>query len=434
MMGGRREDLSLEQSTLRQLMRRVVPLLGIACLVQGLDQLNISFAGLQMRSALHFSAAVFGFGSGIFFVTYTTFGVPSNLLLVRFGARRWIAFLLCAFGPITAAMALTQGPLSFYMLRLMLGAAEGGFMPGVILAASLWFPELYRGRVLAWMFACNPIAATIGAPLSGWILQMNGIAGLQGWQWLFILEGLPALALGWVFLKMLPEHPGQSPWLNAAQRDWLMTTLAAERKPAARRARALGFLTDPKVLTLSGIFVCGCCLPFAVIFFLPQIINDFGFSQFASAGLAALPMACGVIAMLLWTRHSDQHGERVFHALAAQLFSLTGAIVVVIFASVSARMLGLCMVMAGVYAFLPLFWALPGSLLDEESAPGGIALINGLGGLAGFGAPVLMGILRDHTGNYSTGLIGASLLSTSAALMLLTFRRHTSPIMQSQSG
>lgn len=413
-----------QDNTVRRLLWHLVPLLGGASLLQGLDQLNISFAGLPMRSALGFSASVFGLGSGMFFVTYTLFGIPSNLLLLRFGVRRWIAFLLCAFGPITAATALTRGPASFYLFRLLLGVAEGGFTPAVIYAARVWFPETHCARVLAWLLACIPIAGSLGAPISAWILTMSGVAGLQGWQWLFIVEGLPALFLAWLVFILLPDNPAQARWLTPPERKWLSSTLRPERavthKSSARGS--LAFLTDPKVLCLAAIYFCCALLPFAVLFFLPQIIHGFGLSQLASEALSALPTACGAIGMILWTRHSDRSGERVLHVVGALLVSLLGAILVVSIADTTLRMVGLCLVLGGVYAFLPLFWTFPSALLSEASAAGGIALINAVGGLAGLAGPTAMGLLRDRTGSYALGLILAALLSTGAAFLLVLFR------------
>jgi MFS family permease len=423
--------VEFENTTIRKLLWRLVPLLGIACFLQGLDQVNISFAGLQMREDLGFSATVFGLGSGLFFITYTLFGIPSNLLLVKYGSRRWLALLLCLFGPITAATALVRGPHSFYLLRLLLGAAEAGFVPGVIYAVGQWFPEAYRGRVLAWLLACIPIAASLGGPLSGWLLDMNGIWGLKGWQWLFIIEGLPVVLLAWIFLRLVPEHSTQAPWLSEPERDWLARTLKDEHAVTERRAAGRGgdpggsplaFLADRTVLGLAAVFICGCFLPFAVIFFIPQIINEFGVSKFDAAVLSSLPAACGVVSMILWTQHSDHHQERVFHAIAAQTISVLGAVVVITTASVALRMVGLCLVMTGVYAFLPVYWTFPNALLPARTAAGGIAFINGLGGVAGFLAPYLMGALRDQTGTYNLGVIGSATLSGSAALMLLFFR------------
>jgi MFS transporter, ACS family, tartrate transporter len=439
-------DAAVETSTMGKLLRRVVPLLGIACMLQGLDQLNISFAGLQMRADLGFSATVFGLGSGLFFITYTIFGIPSNLLLLKFGPRRWLAGLLCAFGPITAATALVTGPHSYYALRLLLGIAEAGFVPGVIYAVGQWFPEAYRGRMLAWMLACNPIAASLGAPLSGWLLELDGVAGLRGWQWLFIVEGLPVVLLAWTFVKYLPEHPLQASWLSRPERDWLARELTPLRaagraqaaEPPAHSGTPLAFLADPTVLGLAAVFVCGCFLPFAVIFFIPQIINEFGVSKFTAAILSSLPAACGVVSMLAWTQHSDHRRERVLHAIAAQSVSVLGAALVIMGGSVTARMAGLCLVMTGVYAFLPLYWTFPTALLRAASAAGGIALINGLGGVAGFLAPYMMGVLRDQTGSYNLGVTVSAGLSGSAALMLLFFRsrmaRHAQESLTPEPG
>lgn len=416
---------NLERTTVRKLMGHVVPLLAIGAVLQAFSQLNVAFAGLQMTKELGFSSAQFGFGSGIFFLSYLILGVPANLLLLKFGARRWIAFAMFCWGIFSAALALTETPMQFYVLRFLVGAAEAGFIPGMIYIAGKWFPEEYRGRVMSLLLMCNPIAAALAGPVSGLLLKMNGVAGLAGWQWIFIVEGLPASFLAFWVLKSLPSRAEDSTWLAPQERAWLVQHLHQERAGSHDPERfTASALIDSRVLALSVIFLGASSLPFGLIFFIPKIIESFGASAFQSSMLSALPFAAGAALMIWWGQRSDRRGERLYHALAGVAVALAGCVVYLVSSAPVAALLGLCMTFGGMYAFLPVFWTIPPRLLTGAVAATGIGVINGMGGVAGIVAPTVMGVFKDVTGTYETGLVGIMCAATLSSVVLLVYGRR----------
>ncbi|MFN8644315.1 MAG: MFS transporter [Candidatus Binatia bacterium] len=418
--------MTIESTTMRKLGAHVVPMLAVGAVLQAFSQLNVAFAGLEMTRALGFSNAQFGFGSGIFFLSYLVLGIPANALLLRVGARLWIALAMLAWGLLSAALAFISTPGQFYVLRLLVGAAEAGFIPGILYIAGAWFPEAWRGRVLSLLMVCNPIAAMIGGPASGALLRMGGFMGLAGWQWVFLAGGLAAVLLAPVALQLLPHSPERAAWLSGEEKAWLAARLASEHAVApAPGGFTLRALVDTRVVALALVFLGVSALPFGLIFFLPKIIEAFGVSAAAASMLSATPFATGAVLMLLWGRSSDRRGERLYHALAGLLLALAGCVLYLVASGPVPALAGLCLTFGGTFAFLPIFWTLPSRLLNGPVAATGIAVINGMGGVSGIVAPTLMGVLRDATGHYEPGLACVMLTAIASGLLLWVYgRRH----------
>jgi D-galactonate transporter len=368
---------------------------------------NVGFAALTMNKDLGLSATVFGLGAGVFFFTYFIFEVPSNLFLERFGARKWIARIMLTWGLLSGAMAFIGGETSFYVVRMLLGAAEAGFFPGIIFYLTLWFPAAYRARIVGYFMAAIPLSSVIGSPVSGYILGLDGIAGLKGWQWLFILEAAPALILSVVVFFYLTDRPADAKWLDPDQRNWLADRLALEER---QREEAQSFtvtqaLLNPKVLALALVYFAAVTANYGVSFFLPQIIKGFGFSNATTGWLTAIPYAIGVVAMVYWGRHSDRTRERRVHCAGALVVAAIGIAGCALFDDPTLKVVSISIGAAGIFGCLPVFWTLPTAFLCGAAAAGGIAIVNAIGNLAGFAGPYVMGGLKDATGTYTAGLL-----------------------------
>jgi sugar phosphate permease len=398
---------------LRRLRWRLLPLLMVCYLVAWLNRINISFAALQMNADLGLSAAQYGLGAGLFFITYALLEVPSNLLLHRFGARRWIARIMASWGVCAVAMAFVSGPASFYCVRLLLGAAEAGFYPGILYFLLLWFPAAQRGSVLGIFLAAIPITGILGAPVSGALLALDGALGMRGWQWLFIVEGLPALLLAPVVLRYLQDGPAQALWLSAAQRDWLAARLAHEGQQAARsRTYSVSqALMNPRVLLLASMWFSNACLMNGITFFLPQIVKGFGLSNLQTGFVVAVPNLLALFGMIWWGRRSDARGERRGHAALANLAGGIALLAAMMFRDPLLRTAAISVAFACTLAFVAPFWVIPGTFLSGAPAAGGIAAISAIGVLGGFVTPWVIGSIRDHTGDFRGGLIGVACLA-----------------------
>jgi MFS family permease len=368
-----------------------------------------------MNQALGFSEAAFGLGAGLFFIAYFLFEVPSNLFLERVGARVWIARIMVSWGIVSAAFAFIpsiagatglSNDTVFYTLRLLLGACEAGFFPGIIFYLTLWFPALYRARVISFFMLAIPISSIIGAPISGLLLNLTGF-GLDGWQWLFILEALPSVLVGVGVLFYLTDFPHQARWLQHDEIAWLEGVQAAEKrnKETVEHLSLFQALTDIRILLCALVYFCLNAASYGVAFFLPTIIKGFGVSDTQTGLLAALPFVFGGIGMVLLGRHSDKTMERKAHVAAALLMSAVGIGLSGLVSSPVIVMALLCFAQIGVSAVPPMFWPLPASFLTGASAAAGIAAINSLGNLSGFAGPFAMGYLKDMTGNFTTGLL-----------------------------
>ena len=406
----------LEVRTIAKVSKRLVPFLIICYFVAYLDRVNVGFAALTMNQDLGLSQTAFGFGAGIFFIAYFIFEVPSNLLLERFGARKWIARIMLSWGILSGAMAFIPNIAratglgnehSFYLLRVLLGAAEAGFFPGIIFYLTLWFPSEYRARIVGYFMAAIPLSTVIGAPISGLLLYLHGGLGLAGWQWLFVIEAVPAIILAGVVFFYLTDRPADAAWLAADERNWL-----AERLEIERRHRETMYnytvtqaLVNPRVIGLSLVYFGAVATNYGLSFFLPQIVKAFGMNTFLTTLVSAAPYVIGLIGMVWWGRRSDRMAERRFHAALPLFLAAAGIAVSTALDDPTLKMLSLCVAGFGIFACLPVFWTLPTAFLSGAAAAAGIAVINSIGNLAGFAGPFAMGWIKDHTGSYAGGLL-----------------------------
>jgi MFS family permease len=415
----------LSATTMRRVTTRLVPFLLACYFISFLDRINVAFAALQMNRDLGLNPAVYGFGAGLFFLTYCVFEVPSNLLLYRFGATRWIARIMLTWGICAAGMAFVTGPNSFYAMRLLLGAAEAGFFPGVLFFLTLWFPNAYRGRVLGWFMAGVAISGAIGGPLSGLLLGLDGVAGLAGWQWLFIVEGVPAIILAPLALIWLKDGPAKAGWLPVNQRDWLTETLTTERRARdnVQTHSILQALTDPRVLGLAAMYFTDVCMLNSILFFQPMIIKSFGMTNLQTGLVSAIPSIAAFFAVIWWGRRSDARQERFFHAAFANFVGGAALLASVLLADPTLRVVCLTIAMCGTLAFTPPFWSITQSFMSGAAAAGGIAAISSLGVLGGFVAPSIIGYFAKETGDFRWGIGFFGCLAIVAAAVLYAVGR-----------
>ncbi len=410
----------LETSTIRAISWRLIPFLVLAYFLSYLDRVNLGFAALTMNKELNFSPTVFSWGAGIFFIGYFLFEVPSNLALEKFGASRWIARIMVTWGIISALMALVSGVWSFYGVRFLLGVAEAGFFPGIILYLTYWYPAKYRARFLAAFAIAVPVSTVIGAPISGLLLGLDGAMGLQGWQWLFVIEGVPSVLLGLVTWFYLTDRPEKADWLTAEQKAWLAAQL--DRETAAKQAAShltLGqALASPKVIALSAIYFGFVGALYGMQFWLPTIVKAFGFSNAQTGFVTAVPYLFGTVAMILWARHSDATRERVMHVGAPLLLTAVALGICGYVTDPMTTMVVLTVAAIGVFCTFGVFWTLPTAWLSGTAAAGAIALINSIGNLAGFAGPYLIGWVKESTGSTSTGLFVLAALPLIGGLLV----------------
>ncbi len=416
------------RATLAKVSRHLIPFMFVLYVVAFLDRVNVGFAALQMNEDLGFSEVVYGLGAGIFFIGYFLFEVPSNLILERIGARVWIARIMITWGIVSMAMFLVQGPVSFYILRFLLGVAEAGFFPGMILYLTYWFPARERARAVALFMTAVPIAGVIGSPLSGALLTLDGLAGLAGWQILFLAEGLPAVILGFVVLFYLANGPNDARWLEPEERRWLRAALERENRIKANHGRytTRQALTNGKVWLLCAIYFGVVTSLYGISLWLPLIIENFsGFGEFAIGLLGAIPYAAAAVGMVAFARHSDATGERRWHVAVAAFIGAAGLVLTGLVGTVSVlQMAALTLASLGIYSTLATFWSLPTAFLSGTAAAAGIALINSFGNLGGFVGPYVVGYLSDTTGTFYTGLLLLATLLLIAGLLTLAVRHE----------
>ena len=422
----------VEIRTLAKVSKRLVPFLIVCYFVAYLDRVNVSFAALTMNQDLGLSQTAFGFGAGIFFITYFIFEVPSNLLLERFGARKWIARIMLSWGILSGLMAFIPdiarstgfgNENSFYLIRALLGAAEAGFFPGIIFYLTLWFPAEYRARIVGYFMAAIPLSTVIGGPVSGVLLYLHGGLGLAGWQWLFVIEAVPAILLAGVVFFYLTDRPADAAWLAPDERSWLAQRLALEQRQrlAVRSYTVAESLVNPRVLGLSLVYFGAVATNYGLSFFLPQIVKAFGLNTFLTTVVSATPYVVGVIGMVWWGRRSDRVAERRLHTAIPLFLAAAGIAVSTALDDPSLKMIALCVAGFGIFACLPVFWTLPTAFLSGAAAAAGIAVINSIGNLAGFAGPFAMGWIRDHTGSYTGGLLllaGLGIIAVGTVLTL----------------
>lgn len=423
--------MDLETRTIARVTTRLVPFLIVCYFVAYLDRVNVGFAALTMNKDLSLTQQAYGIGAGIFFLSYFLFEVPSNLLLERFGARKWIARIMFSWGILSGLMAFIPQIASasgqstttvFYLIRILLGIAEAGFFPGIIFYLTLWFPAAYRGRIIGYFMAAIPLSSVIGSPISGQLLNLDGTAGLSGWQWLFIVEAVPALILSVVVFFYLTDRPADAKWLQADERTWLSRRLDDEYKArvAVKHFSVLEALGNTRVLLLSFVYFGAVAANYSLGFFLPQIVRDFGLSFGWTGVVAAIPYVVGTLGMVYWGRHSDRTGERREHVALAALVAGLGIAASTVIDDPVGKMIAFSIAGAGVFAVLPVFWTLPTAFLSGTAAAGGIAIINSIGNLSGFAGPFVMGRMKDATGSYAVGLLAVAATVFLAMLIALS--------------
>lgn len=409
-------------ATVSKIARRILPLLMVCYFVAYLDRVNIGMAALAMNKDLGLTPSQFGTAASVFFVGYFIFEVPSNLLLERFGANRWIARIMITWGLLSACTAFVTGPASFYSVRFLLGIAEAGFFPGMALYFSWWFPRSFRVRISGAFMVAMPLSAVFGGPLSGYLLSLDGWHGLHGWQWLFLLEGLPSVALGAAVLLVLPRRPADAKWLPAREADALQRTLDRERA----RGQTKGFSTIPRAMlnpvVLLLIIVCfGANLAnYGLTFWLPQIAKTFGGSSTHIGILTAIPAIFGAAAMVAWSKLADRTGFQYFHIAGAGIIAAAGLFAASRLHSPITSMAALCVASVGIFAMIAMFWGWAPAMMHGPGAGAGIALVSGVSSLAGFVAPILIGWVREMTGTFDLALATLSLGPLVSAVLVAT--------------
>lgn len=424
-------EMDLEKRTLRRITWRIVPFIMLLYFIAYIDRVNIGFAALTMKEDLGFTASILGFGAGIFFWGYFMFEVPSNIILHKVGARIWIARVMVTWGIISAGMAFVDSPTSFYVMRFLLGAAEAGFFPGIILYLSYWFPAQHRAGVTAFFMAAAPISTAIGSPLSALLLEMEGVLNLHGWQWMFILEAIPALILGVAVFFYMTDKPEQAQWLKDDERNWLVTTMNAEnaQKSAGAKHSILGGLANPRVLALALIYFGTSAGLYTLGIWSPQIIKQLGVSSLTVGFLNAIPPIVSVIAMILWSRHSDKTSERTWHVVIACVAASIGLVVAAGANSIVGLIAALTLVNVGISCAKPPLWSMPTLFLSGAAAATGIATINSIGNLGGFAGPAMIGWVKDQTGSFAGGLYFVAGLLVMSAVLTLILARTQKPVV-----
>jgi MFS transporter, ACS family, tartrate transporter len=415
-----------EQALVSKLTKRLIPFMFLLYIVAYLDRINVGYAALQLNKALKFDPAEFGL-AGIFFIGYFLFEVPSNLIMQRTGARIWIARILVTWGIISSAMMFVNGKPMFYILRFLLGIAEAGFFPGMILYLTYWFPAEARGRAVARFMTATAIAGVIGGPLSGLLLKMNGVAGLAGWQWLFLIEGIPAVLLGFVTLVYLPDSPKHASWLTTEEKDWIVSRLQQEREQARHQAHHTlrEALSSGRVWTLAFIYFSVIMSFYGISFWLPQIVKSYsGLSDVQVGFVSAIPYIAASIAMVILGRSSDRMRERRFHVGISAMAGAAGLTAAAFLKVPGAELAALSLAAVGIWGTLGPFWAMSSEILSGTAAAAGIALINSVGNLGGFLGPYLIGLVRKQTDSFALALLTLAIFPFIGSLVVLIAGRR----------
>ncbi|MGA2994306.1 MFS transporter [Bradyrhizobium sp.] len=397
---------AIERRTIAKVSWRLLPLVALAYCIAYIDRSNISVASLTMNKDLGFSAYIYGWGAGIFFFGYFLFEIPSNLILEKIGARIWIARIMITWGIISGFTALVTGTTSFLIIRFLLGAAEAGFFPGMILYLTYWFPAEYRGRVISTLFIAQPVANAVASIASSAILDMDGMLGVRGWQWIFIIEAIPAVLLGLAIFRIMTDRPGHAEWLADDERSWLQTRLDGESRQVEGTGRMtwIQALADPRVVALSLIYLMSVTANYGVVFFMPQIVKGIGLSNMMTGIVSSGPYIIGTIGLIAWGWSSDRNKERRWHLITASVVGALG----LAFAGWSGAsywaLLGMSAATVGIYGSRAAFWPMPSLFLTGSAAASAIAMINAVGNLGGYFGPVIVGWIKDSTQSFQAGL------------------------------
>jgi MFS family permease len=422
------QESVLEKTTMSRVAWRLMPFLLLAYLLCYIDRVNVGFASLQMNKAVGIDAKTYGLGAGIFFVGYFLLEVPSNLALERFGARKWIARIMISWGIVSAACALITGPVSFLVLRFLLGVAEAGFFPGVILYITFWFPAEYRAKIVGIFMVAIPAAGLIGSPISGAILGLNGFMGLGGWQWIFILEAIPTIVLGVLAFVFLADRPDDAAWLDREQKAWLNAKLEGERRrqPRVQHMSVWRVMGNRYVLIMALVYAGAAGASTSLALWMPQLVKSFGLSNFNTGLVNAVPFGIAAVWMILWGRNSDKTGERVWHnalPLAWMVVALCATFLAV--GNMWFMIALLTLIAAGTYASKGPFWALSSEWIGPTVAAAGLAQINALGNLSGFFFNYSIGWIKDETGSFPMALMPiAATAAVGVVCLLVAAGRH----------
>ncbi len=415
-----------QRAVIRRVTRRLIAFAFVCYVVAYIDRVNIGFAATALQRDLGLSDTAYGIGGGLFFLGYCLFEIPSNLILERVGARLWIARIMIVWGLVSMGMMFINSPATFYAARILLGVAEAGFFPGMVLFFTYWTPASERAKTGALFMMAAPIAIIVGAPISELLLSLDGRGGLAGWQWLFVVEGFPAIVLGLVALRVLTDRPEQAQWLPARERAWLARTMAAERAGRASQGHAsvLGGMRSPRVWLLCGVYFLNTVVTYGVFLWLPKILRDLsGSGGWRLSLMTAIPFVAALAGMILIGRHSDRTGERKRHVAACALTAAAGLMLAAFFTdNLPMLVLSFTLSQIGQRSVLSVFWSIPPMLLGGTAAAAGIALINAVGNLGGFVGPSIMGWLRDVTGGYGGGLLVLSGALVLEAMLVLSLR------------
>jgi len=418
----------LESRTMRQVTWRLLPFLMICYFVSFVDRVNLGFGALQMVKDLHLSPRAFGFGGGIFFLSYFLFEVPSNLLLEKVGARLWIARIMITWGFLAAGTAFVVGLGSLSVMRLLLGAAEAGFFPGVILYLTYWFPREYRARIVGLFTVAIPVSSFLGSPISAALLGVDGWLGLRGWQWMFIMEGAPAILLGLICLFVLSDKPSGARWLDAEQKAWLDSRLQSENREKKRvgQISVWSVLWNKYVLVLSITLAGSTAVSSGLQLWQPQIIKSYGLTNMQTGLLNSIPFAIASVLMILWGKRSDRTGERVWHTALPLMVTAVSLALALVFHSLPAIIVILCLAVIGIYAGKGPVWALSAEWLSAGTAAAGLAQMNAISNLAGFVTTYVVGSIKQATGSYPLAILPLAGLSAAGALAVLLIGRGPS--------
>ncbi len=394
-------DARLAHDTVRTVTLRLMPLLGLMYLIAYIDRQNISYAKLQMVGDLGLSESVYGLGASLFFLGYFLFEVPANVILERVGARRWFARIMFTWGLITILLGFTQNTSMFYLLRFLLGVAEAGFFPGVLFALTLWFPQSHRARMIGWFMIASAFANAVGAAIGGALLDLDGLLGLKGWQWVFVATGLPALVLTVVVLRILPDGPERAPWLPPEGKAWLSAQLAHERESGGQveHHNPFGTLLDRRVWMLASVYVAFPLAAYGLSYWLPTVVKGFGASNTANGFINIVPWLVTAFALWWVPRRAARTGDQLWHVVVPGLVAAAALVLSVVLPGSALKFACLCVAAAGVFSAQPVFWSLPPTFLKGASAAAGIAAINSVGNLGGFISQNAVPFIRDRSGS-----------------------------------
>jgi MFS transporter, ACS family, tartrate transporter len=423
-------DTALQRSTMRKVYLRLLPFAVLSYVLAYIDRINVSFAGLTMRGDLGMSAATFGLAVGMFYWGYFIFEVPSNLVLEKVGARIWIARIMITWGILAGLTAAVSGSTSFAIVRFLLGIAEAGFFPGIILYFTYWFPSYHHARIVSGFLVGLPIAVAIGAPISTGLLELDGLFGLKGWQIMYIAEAVPTVVIGILTYFVLTDRPEQATFLNEQERNWLVTTIAAERRAteAVRKFTLWQALYNPKVLLLALNYLGIVMASLGMLLFVPQIIKSLGdYSNMTVGWLTMIPYTCGAIAMVVCGRTSDRMNERRWNLFVGCVFSFVGLVIAGMTMGTWWALVGMSIAAMGFYGSKGPFFAMPPMFLSGSALAAGIAWINSIGNLGGFFGPSYVGLMKDLTGGFAGGLYGLALLGLIAAVVCALFLHIPKP-------